>query len=124
MDQNVLVGSGHALVRALDRSGFPPRLAMWVHNADTDTWRLWIVPNASMKDKRDFYRRVSEIVSQNRAELGGIDASDTEMVADTHPAVRGLSKIMKAPGLSSISFSGNKFNGFYLPDGIILRADL
>jgi hypothetical protein len=124
MDQNVLVSSGHELVKALDAAGLRPRIAMWVHNTDTDTWKLWVVPPAGLKDKHEFYRRVSEIVSKNRAALGGIDASDTEMVSDTHPAMKGLGRFLKMPSLGSAYFSGNRFNGFYLPDGIILRSDL
>jgi hypothetical protein len=53
-----------------------------------------------------------------------MDASDTEMISDTHPAIRGMKRFMRAPGLSSITFSGNVFNGFYLPDGIIPRSNL
>ena len=124
MDQNTLVSGGHALVTELDKAGFRPRVAMWVHNTDTDTWKLWIVPPAGFTDKHDFYRRISMIVAKNRAALGGIDASDTEMVLDTHPAVKGLKSFLKAPGLGSVHFSGNRFNNFYLPDGIILRVDL
>lgn len=124
MDQNTLVASGHALLTALDRDGLSPRIAMWVHNTDTDTWKLWIVPPKNMNDKHEFYRRVSVVVSQNRAALGGIDASDTEMVSDNHPAMQGIGRFMRAPGLNNIHFSGNRFNGFYLPDGIILRSEL
>jgi hypothetical protein len=124
MDQNVLVSSGHALIKALDDVGLRPRAAMWVHNTDTDTWKLWIVPRAGFTDKHEFYRRVSEIVSKNRAALGGIDASDTEMVLDSHPAMSGLGRFLKMPGLGSSNFPGNRFNGFYLSDGIILRSDL
>jgi hypothetical protein len=124
MDQNVLVSGGQAVVKALDSEGIPPRVAMWVHNTDTDTWKLWIVPPAGMKDKHEFYRRVAAIISKHRTDFGGIDTSDTEMVLDSHPAMKGLRKFIKAPGLGSIYFSGNRFNGFYLPDGIILRVDL
>ncbi len=124
MDQNTLVSSGHALVNALDATDLKPRLAMWVHATDTDTWKLWIVPPVGLTDKREFYRRVSEIVSKNRADLGGIDASDTEMILDSHPAVRGLRGFIRMPGLGSVHFAGNRFNDFYLPDGIILRVDL
>jgi hypothetical protein len=124
MDQNILVTSGQALVRALDAAGISPRAALWVHNTETDTWKLWLVPPQGMMDKREFYRRLSEIISKNRASIAGIDASDTEMVLDTHPAMKGLARFMKAPGLGSIQFSGNRFNGYYLPDGIILRVDL
>lgn len=124
MDQNVLVSSGQALIKALDNAGLRARVAMWVHNTDADTWKLWIVPPAGQKDKLAFYRRISEIVSQNRAVLGGIDASDTEMVFDTHPAMKGLRRIIRMPDLGNAYFSGNNFNGYYLPDGIILRSDL
>ena len=124
MDQNTLVSSGHALLKRLDAAGLQPRLAMWVHNTEMDTWKLWLVPPTGVLDKQDFYRQVAQIVSKHRAELGGIDVSDTEMILDTHPAVRGLKAFIKAPGLGNISFSGNRFNGFYLPDGIILRVDL
>lgn len=124
MDQNILVSAGHALIKALDAIGLNPRLAMWVHATDTDTWKLWIVPPAGLTDKQEFYRRVSEEVTKNRADLGGIDASDTEMVLDSHPAMRGLQGIIRIPGLGSTYFAGNRFGDFYLPDGIILRSDL
>jgi hypothetical protein len=124
MDQTVLVNAGHTIVKALDTAGIPPRAAMWVHNTDTNAWKLWIVPHASVKDKRDFYRRIADIVSKHRAELGGIDASDTELVSDEHPAIRGLRVILKMPGLGAARFTDNRFNGFFLPDGIILRMDV
>ena len=124
MDQNTLVSGGHALIKAMDDVGLHPRVAMWVHYADTDSWKLWIVPPPGLTDKREFYRRVSEIVSSRRTELGGIDASDTEMVLDTHPAMQGIGRFIRQPGLGSTFFAGNRFNGYYLPQGIILRSEL
>ncbi len=126
MDQNLLVSSGQALIKALDKSGLHARVAIWVHNTDADTWKLWIVPPAKFeqKDKLAFYKRISEIVSQNRAVLGSIDASDTQMVLESHPAMKGLGRLFKMPDLGNAYFSGNNFNGFYLPDGIVLRSDL
>jgi hypothetical protein len=64
MDQGTLVSSGHALVRAMDDAGFRPRLGMWVHNTDTDTWKLWLVPPHGKTDKTDFYRHIAQIVSK------------------------------------------------------------
>lgn len=124
MDQNTLVASGHALVTALDKADFAPRVAMWVHNTDADIWKLWLVPAANVKDKHDFYRHVSLVVSQHRDKLHGIDASDTEMVRDSHPAIKGLRGFIRMPKLGSAYFTGNSFNGFYLPEGIILRQAL
>jgi hypothetical protein len=123
MDQSTLVSSGHALVTAMDAAGFGPRLAMWIHNTDTDTWKLWLVPPQGKENQAEFYKNIVQIVSQHRVELGDIDASDTEMVLEAHPAVQGLRKFIKVPGLGSAHFSGNRFNGYYLPDGIILRSD-
>ena len=122
MDQSVLVSSGHALIKALDAAGLSPRLAMWVHSSDTDTWKLWIVPPEGVSDKHEFYRRIAEIIAKQRSELGDLAASDVEMASDTHPGVQGIAKFLHAPGLTSANFSGNRFNGFYLPDGIILRS--
>ncbi len=93
---------------------------MWV----TGTWKLWLVPPPNMTDKREFYRRISVLISQGGDALSGIDAGDTEMVLDTHPAIRGMRGVLRSPGLTNISFSGNRMNNFYLPDGIILRSNL
>jgi hypothetical protein len=63
------VNSGHTLVRALDDAGLSPRLAMWVHSTDTDTWKLWVVPPEGVNDKQEFYRRIAEIITKHRADL-------------------------------------------------------
>lgn len=124
MDQEILVKTGQFLVKALDDSNFVPRIAMWVHSIDTDTWKLWIVPPKGFKDKKAFYRKVSEIISTNRDQLVELDVSDTEMVSDAHPAMLGIGHFIRSPGISTIFFTGNRFNNFYLPDGIIIRSNL
>ena len=75
-----------------------------------------------MNDKQEFYRRIAEIITQHRTNLGDFFASDVEMVSDSHPAAQRIRKFIHAPGLITAHFSGNVFNGFYLPDGIILRS--
>lgn len=124
MDQSALVASGQALIRALDDAGLSPRLAVWVHNSETDSWKLWIVPPKQMTDKREFYKKVAEIIAKDRVSIGGIDVSDTQMVQDTHPAVQGIGRFIHFPGVGSVTFAGNRFNNFYLPDSIILRSNL
>jgi hypothetical protein len=122
MDQNSLVTSGHALIKELDAAGLSPQIAMWVHGVDSDTWKLWIVPASSVKDKQDFYRQVAQIIAKHRTEIGSLSASDVEMMKITHPAMAGLGQMMRVEGLSNINFSGNQFKGFYLPNGIVLRS--
>jgi hypothetical protein len=121
LDQALLVTNGQKLVALMDGSDLKPRAALWVHNTDTDTWRLWVVPAKQMNDQREFYRRLSELVNLHRPELAGLDASDVELVKGDHPAIKGLQGFLHADGLNSIQISSNLLNGFYLPDGIVLR---
>lgn len=121
MDQSVLVESGRRLIRAMSQAGMAPRAALWVNASDTDSWKLWIVPPSEISDKREFYRHVSEIISRNPGSLAGLDASDTEFVSDKHPAITALGKLFRAEDDSLIQLSGTTFNGYYLPDSIILQ---
>ena len=124
MDQSTLVSSGQSLIRVMDETGLSPRIAMWVHNSETDAWKLWIVPPRGLDDKLEFYRTVSELIARNRDRLPGIDASDTEPVPDSHPAMKGLGRVVRVTGVGAAHFPGNLFDGFYLPDGIVLRSAL
>lgn len=108
----------------MDTAGISPRVAVWIHNTDTNTWKLWLVPPKGFNDKRAFYRKIADILSSKQGEVAGLEVSDTEMVPDSHPAMKGLGRFLKVTGLASVFFTGNRFNGYYLPDGIILRSDL
>lgn len=121
MDKNALVEEGSKLVRWLDDSKLKPRAAMWVYNSETETWKLWIVPASEIHDKREFYLELSNIISAHRDEIPSLDISSVEFKADSHPAVKGLGAMFHMEGLGSAHFSNNRFNGFSLPDGIILR---
>ncbi len=124
MDQSSLVKTGHALIDALSRAGIEPRAAVWVYNADTDIWRLWIVPPPSIADQREFYRRVSEVISQNRDQMGLLDPSDIEFTKAAHPAMAALARFARVEGKSDVRIKDNMLNGFFLPDGIILKLAL
>lgn len=121
MDKDVLVSEGQALVRLLDKSSVKPRGAMWVYSSDMDSWKLWIIPSAALTDKNEFYRLVSETISNNREVVPTLDVSTVEMKAASHPAVVGLGGFLRMEGLGSAHFSNNRFNGFFLPDGVVLR---
>ncbi len=121
MDKNSLVSDGTALIEILDKSRLKPRAAMWVYNSDTERWRLWIVPSKEVTDKFEFYRILAGLISENRDKIPGLDISDIEFKKDDHPAVSGMSSVLRMEGLGSAHFSNNRFNGFYLPDGIVLR---
>jgi hypothetical protein len=121
VDKNALVEAGSKLVKWLDESNFKPRAAMWVYNSEAETWKLWIVPASGFNDKREFYLKLSDIISAHRNEIPGFDISSVEFKTDSHPAVQGLKTMVRMEDLGSAYFSNNRFNGFLLPDGIVLR---
>jgi hypothetical protein len=123
VDQSVLVSSGHKLIDLLAAAGMEARAALWVHAPETDTWRLWIVPDKSIKDKRDFYRRVAEVISKHRDEISGIDVADTEFVSETHPAIVALRRLAKVTDHGAVHLANTKLNGFFLPTAIILKMN-
>lgn len=124
MDTSVLVKQAQALTRRLDATPVRPRAVMWVHSEDADVWRLWIVPAAPLADKRDFYRQVAETISKHWDEMAGLDVGSVEHVNADHPAMRGMGRFIQLAGTGSASFSGNRFNDYYLPEGIVIRMDL
>lgn len=124
MDQTSLVKSGHALIDALSEAGIAPRAAIWVYNSDTDIWRLWIVPSNTITDQRDFYNRITEVIAQNQDKMGLLDASDIQFTKPDHPALAALSRIARVEEKSVLRMQNNMLNGFYLPDGIILKLAL
>lgn len=121
MDKEILVKLGQEFLSLLDRTPIAPRAAMWVSNPELDIWRLWIVPSKKHRDKQEFYRVVADLISNNRDKLQGLDIGSIELKDDKHPAIEGLGRFIRVEGISSAFFSNNRFNNFYLPDGIVLR---
>lgn len=121
MDKNVLVTEGQNLVRRLDEGKLKPRGAVWVYSSDTDSWRLWIIPSETISDKIEFYRLVAQTITAHRDEMPSLDVGVVEMKTDDDPAVRGLSRFLRMEGIGAATFQNNRFNGFFLPDGVILR---
>ena len=117
-----MVNSGHDLVEALDGKGLPIGAAVWVHNTDVDTWKLWLVPR-SKTDKREFYRKVAEAISNDRIRFLDIDTSDTELIEKGHPAIDALNGFAKVSGRRSIHMANNMLNGYYMTDGIVVLMD-
>jgi hypothetical protein len=126
MDQEILVKAGHQIVSELEKEGAIPRAAIWVHATDTDTWKLWILPHQSIKDTREFYRRLSTIVTGHRTELAGVDAADVELISDSNPIIKAMrdSRAFHVTGQSVIHVKNSTFNGFYLAEAIILQMTL
>lgn len=121
MDKDVLVAEAQSLIRWLDETRAKPRVAMWVYSSETDSWRLWIVP-AEKIEKSDFFLILSDVISKHRAEIPGFDIGMIDFKRADHPAVKGLEKFVRMDGIGNVRMSQNYFNGFLLPEGIVLRA--
>ncbi|MEL7701119.1 MULTISPECIES: hypothetical protein [Citromicrobium] len=121
MDTSALVKEGQLIVRLMDDAGYPPKGAMLVHNPEIDSWRLWLVPPDNLRDKLKFYGKTSSLIVDNQADFSLLDAGDIDLRFPDHPAIQGLGDFIHMDQLGAAHFSGNTFNGFYLPDGIVLR---
>lgn len=122
MDSDALVSTGQTLVNALDKAGHPPRLAMWVHTVDIDSWKLWIVPSKDISGKSEFYRVVATAIMDSGEQLAALSTSDTEFVPENHPAAQGMWAMLRIEGIGAAHVSGNRLNGYYLPEGIVIRS--
>lgn len=120
MDQYLLVEAGTNLVEALERNGVRLKAAVWVHLADDADWRLWLVPAAKV-ERRAFYRRVAEVIAAGEADFHGLSASDTQMIDEHHPAIVALRAHGQVNGHTPARLATTMLNGFYLPEGIVLR---
>ena len=118
------VSAAQRLTRLLDASGIPPRAVVWAYESDRRAWRLWIVPPAGLSDKREFYLRLADVFAANASALVGFDLGEVQFVRDDHPAIRGLAKMFRLPGVNDAYVSDNVLNGYYLPDAIVIRVDL
>ncbi len=124
MDPAVLVGAGHKLIDVFSAENMSPRAAMWVYLPDADVWKLWIVPPAEISDKLEFYKRAAKVISKHRDEVGGLNATDIQFVAENHPIMKGLAPMYRVTGNNEIRVTSTMLNGYYLPDGIILHMTL
>ncbi|WP_156467570.1 hypothetical protein [Methylobacterium sp. Leaf102] len=124
MDQKILVTAGHELIRLLRERNINIKAALWFYNTDIDAWRLWLVPDVSIKDKHSFYRNISEILSGHKELTLCIEVSDTEMITEKHPAIKALQGMFKVTDRSSITIDNSMLNGFYLPKAIVIEYDI
>lgn len=108
-----------ALTRALDGTKIAPKAVMITISSETNTWKVWIVPSTDEINKPEFYRIISEIITQSN--LKNIDSLSVELRPSTNLSVIGISKIVHLKGVGSVNVSKNTYKGALLPDGIVIR---
>ncbi len=121
MDTNILVKEGTALVEVLDEIGIKPIAAMWVHNTEEDTWQFWLVPSAEFNDKLEFFSALARVFAEHREKFDNLEISDVRFRTAKDPAISAVRGVIRLDGLGSTHLNNNRVNGFYLPDGIVLR---
>jgi hypothetical protein len=47
-----------------------------------------------------------------------------EFTKESKPVVQAMRSFIKIPGIGAANVSGNRFNGVFVPDGILLRSNL
>ncbi|GGD93169.1 hypothetical protein GCM10011390_09910 [Aureimonas endophytica] len=112
--------NGHLFLDELDKTRFRPDAALWVHDTDLDAWRLWVVPAVPKPDKHEFYRTVSTVLSRAGSRID-LSPSAVRLVPFDHPAIRALAAIYGGDRQGDLSLSSNMLNGFFIPDGIVIR---
>ncbi|MFT3987219.1 hypothetical protein [Aestuariivirga sp.] len=124
MDTSALVSEAQQLIKLMDAKGVAPLGAVLVRNTETDGWRLWIVPPKPLEDKQQFYAKLSSIIIDNQKDFSLLDAGDLELRQASSPAIQQLGTFARVDGIASVYISGSTFNGFYLPECIVLRMNI
>jgi hypothetical protein len=115
------VTAAQRLVALLDSEGLAPRAALWVYEANRESWRLWIVPPKGMVDKRAFYLQLAKLFAARSEELPGLDLGEVQFMTDDHPAIVGLGRVVKITGVSDARLSNNVVDGYFIPEAIVIR---
>ncbi len=123
MDQELLVKETSRLIELMDTASIPPKGVLLVRDLGSGNWRIWIVPPSQFqkKRKRDFNAEVTFLLLRNQSEFSALTNSIIDLRFPEYPAIKILGKICRAEGITRIEFTACIFNGFSLPDSIILR---
>jgi hypothetical protein len=116
-----MISAGADLVRALDAANIPVTAAFWLYYGEEPDWRLRIVsPEVAQLGTLQFYRKLGDHMrALRRPELTSSNVTATE---PEDRIVVALRKALRAPGINSIRYTGNVFNGILFPDALIYRV--
>lgn len=116
-----MIAAGADLVRALDAANIPVTAAFWLYYGDEPDWRLRIVsPEVAQLGPLEFYRKLGDQMrALQRPEL---TSSNVTALEPNDRLVAALRKTLKVPGIASIRYTGNVFNGIFFPDMLIYRV--
>jgi hypothetical protein len=121
VDQGVLVKVGQNLLSYLDREGAEVDTAVWIFSPETQ-WRLWLAPKTYV-DRHSFYLTLAQVLSKYRQYIGDLEISDVQIMEPGNPLIWELKKFRhSAAPTFPIWLTSVRLGGYYLPEGIILKA--
>ena len=123
MDRDPLVDKGHTLIDLLEAEGLKIAVAIWIQNPEADAWRFWLTPEDKLDDKREFYRRIAEIIAKHRDVLPDLDASDTELISKDNPVVKSMRGLFSVKERSLVRLTNCTIDSVFIPAALILKYD-
>lgn len=121
MDQGLLVRVGQSLLTYLEREGAEVDTAAWIFNPDT-RWQLWLAPKTYI-DRHSFYLMLAQVLSKYRQQIGDLEISDVRVLEPGDPLLSEIKKFRHSAGPPfPIWLTGVRLGGYFLPEGIILKA--
>lgn len=126
MDKKALeerdIKEAEKLIKALDKSKFKVRAAMWFYLTDSDEWRLIIAsPFVEENGPKWAYNFVQKELARLTPHLN-ITLKDISVLSPKDELIKILRKgIRIGPGISGIRFSRNVINNILIEDAYIFR---
>jgi hypothetical protein len=120
------IRSGASLVTALLASNFRVSAALWIHDPNTDDWRLVIAsPEVQELGKERSYRRVQEVLQKGDVPAR-IDLSRVILLSDEDPEVEYLRSLSRGERATSlvIPFSERIVAGRAVDSGYLYEAEV
>lgn len=128
MAQAILVESqisdGERFVNELDKSGINVGAALWLYDAEEDSWELRIALNAfdPKVDPREYYGQMRAVYWKLIPSLS-FDLTDVRVVGTNDPVVQALrnSILAQAATVSRARLGANRLGQVYIPDAHLYR---
>jgi len=129
VDQATLVAedirSGASLIDALLASNFKVSAAFWIHEANTDNWRLVIAsPEVRELGKERSYRRVQAVLQKGDV-AASIDLSRVMLLSDADPEVAYIRSLSRGDHATSlvVPFSERIVGGRFVDSGYLYETE-
>ena len=118
-----LIDAGERLTRQLDKSN-NVTASLWFYQSDSAAWRLLIAcPALEGLGPKKGYSAIQRALKRNVGPAIKLSLDEIALIPETHPLLGLLrTAIHTGEGISSIRFSRNTINGYFIEDAYIYRV--